>query len=857
MLSPQGYAIVGSINLHEYYNVPLHLPLICGLCPSEREATLKAYRQHDGRTYWYVCRDCGFAGTGLDYLAACEKEHPLRVLRKLKHDGTCRSLDEETIRSYGEWSKAARSLRIAYRGCRRFERTGSVPLTPLENLDDYFQVTRYRMEERKTFEKLFHPGTHCAGASGSRLFHGKRWGRITAIPLYDLPQRMSGILFVNGCERSIVIKRLGPRRTNEYAFEPGYLASTEIVPNASEPVILCTDWFRVLRLQADIWFQERNIAPIVGWFPSHPLTGKPWQYHFTVFRDIPKIFWAAPNDIVSLREACINDGLISYAYYKPETNACVLPPLLSAGAVLRSVIKDTIPWHKALTWHLGTDPSQAESRLSALQLPRRTLERFLHDAPASLRKIVAVRFESSLSTHRYVDGLVIAETPEGWFRIASHAQIPPALLSSARCIVDRVVRFANKEPMYQGRVLIRDESFPFLVSESEIERNPVRFIRQVCAEARSRVLPIINVPPEKMMKLIRAHGTFDVVHVPTGFGWSDETASLSLPNLTFSDNAIIESEWNLEHGPLVSLRYKHCESLTPTDLQILVSFQDETPYILAMMVALLPGLFAPAYTAEMPQTAVIAANIELLQRIFEMLRLPVFLKGVPRSLMDYTETHRCPFLVRLGLTSTKRVDRLTWADLPGFHNGGFVAAPLTAVLARMCYGNANMLTLPKKRFYRWLHGKLPDVYLKCFTALLKHCSRYVLEPRDSDNWNGDLIREAYRFLETELGLPVHKKTLFDGDSPSSFCDYVTLLSKKDDLVIVYSERGLEVSAASLGDCFRKHVGMFDFDRIREMLTKTALLRKYDPVKHIFILDPEPFQASAKRLDRSYGHAVRK
>jgi len=865
MLSPQGYTNVSGIHLHEYYNVPSHLSLSCGLCPAERESPLDAYRQHSNRGCWYVCQTCGFAGTGLDYLAKLKKEHPLRMIRKLKLDGVYHGLDDETVQAYNEWYTVAQTLRTAYQGCRAFERTDSASLVSIENLDDYFQAPRYRMEERKTFEKLFHPGTQHHSASGSRLFHGKRWGRITAIPLYDLPQRMSGLLFVNGSERvpAIAIKRLGPRRANDYAFEPGYLATSEIVSRSRPPesVVLCCDWFRVLRFQADIWHQEKEVAPIVGWFPAHPQTEKPWQYHFTFFREMPKIFWAPPGDIVSLREACIHDGQLSYAYYKPETNACVLPDQLLPGAVVRSVIKDAIPWTKALTWYLGTEPAQAESRLSTLQLPRRTLERFLRHAPAPLRKIITIQFASSATNHRYVDGMVVSETLDGWFRMTNQSHTPPALLSSARCIVDRVVCFANKEPLYQGRVLIRDESFPFFETESAIEKNPVQFVRQICAEARSRTLPIVNVTPEKMMKLIRAHGTFDVVHVPSGFGWSDETASVVLPNMTLSDAAVVESEWNLDHGPFASLRVAHSEPLTQSDLRVLVSFREETPYVMAIMAALLPGLFAPAYHTETPQTAVIATNLELLQQVFEAMRLPVSLKGFPQQIADYAEMHRCPYLVRLGTTSSsKRSGQPTWADVPGFHGCGFVAAPLPAVLARMSYGKANMLIMPRNRFFCWIRSGLPDVYLKCFVALLRHISRYVLEPGIvSDNWNGDLLQEAVRFLEGKLGLPVHKKTLFDGyyDSQSYFCDYVSLLFQRDELTSTVTENSLAVSAASLGDCYRKHVGVFDFDLILAMLKDTMLLREYDPAKHLFILDPEPFQASAKRLDLFYSHAVRK
>jgi hypothetical protein len=67
---------------------------------------------------------------------------------------------------------------------------------------------------------------------------------------------------------------------------------------------------------------------------------------------------------------------------------------------------------------------------------------------------------------------------------------------------------------------------------------------------------------------------------------------------------------------------------------------------------------------------------------------------------------------------------------------------------------------------------------------------------------------------------------------------------------------LILPAATLGDCFRRDVGLFDFELIRDMLTSTMLLKHYDPVKHAFHVHAEPLQKSVKRIESLYSHAVR-
>lgn len=863
MFSPKNYTAVHAVDLHVHYNAPDGTPLACELCAQakKRPASLRCHRQFDQRTWWYDCLQCDFAGTGLDYLAAVDRVSPIQKLRELRRTGLVHDVSEEVIQAYQEALESAVALKEAYNECRRLPSArDSAQLQSLENLDHYFQLRRYRTGDRRTFERWFHPAATGPQTGACRLFRGRNWSRITAIPLYDMPLRMSAVLFVNGHAQgthAIAIKRLGPQLGGVSTFEPGYLATSRIVPaDGTEPVVLSTDWLRVLRLQSNIWYQERAVAPIVAWFPNDPVTGRNWMYRWTLFREIPKVFWSFPDDPVALREACLQNALVSHAYYQPGTRACLLPPGLLDGAVVRSVARDALSWDRALTLYLETDPHAMEARLSTLRLPYRILEDYLRSAPPSIRQIVSARFLASGDTTRYVDNALITGSQDGWHQAARNPHAPPILLSSARCIVDRVVRFGDRKPMYQGRVLIGNESHPFLEYESEIEKNAVAFVRNVCADHRSRTHPVVYASAEKLLKLIRAHANFQVTHIEAGFGWDDRTASLRLPNLTFSDQAVLDSGLNLASGPFATLHARHVGALTDVDRQVLAVYREETPYVLAVLVSLLPGLFAPAYRKEPPQTAVVGMNLDLLEPLFRMLNLPVSLKSMTATLDDHAATHRCPFLVKVPSQPirTKRTDRLSWVDAVGLYGSVFVFSSITNVLSRMCYGGANMLLLPRQRFYRWLRGDLPDVYLKCFVGLLRHCSRYVLEScLTSRHWDADLIDEGYRYLESEERLSVRKGMIVDGyDEPSSyFCDYVLLRRDRGELEMTESENGVAIPVASLAESFRNDVGFFDFDLIRILLTEGMLLKSYDGNRHRFLLDPDPFTASRRRIEQIY------
>jgi hypothetical protein len=523
--------------------------------------------------------------------------------------------------------------------------------------------------------------------------------------------------------------------------------------------------------------------------------------------------------------------------------------------------KSAISWQKALTWYLDHDKESVQAKLELLNLTIQVLEQYLPHAPAYIRKIIQNKYLLDNTAIKNVDNAVIASNSEGWVQLSADPYVQPVLLSSAKCMIDGALSIAGREPMYRGRIITRDETFPFLEACSVVEKNISQFIQRVCTEHRAQRLPMIMTTPEKLLKITKAHANLQVRYIATGFGWDNESSSLILPNVTLSDNQYIDSELHLEDGPFSPIKITHFEAFTQQDLHILASFEAETPYVLALLISLLPVIFAPAYRMETPQTVVPGLNTDLLQRLFKFLDLPCSTKGMSPTIINYAETHQCPYFIRMQTKSPLRQshDASAWVDTVGLYGCGYVSSLLPSVLARMTLGHANMLFLPRVRFYRWLKEKLPSVYLKCFAHALKHFSRYVLEPRiQSADWNDDLIDEAIRYFEETLGLPVDKNTLYAGyyNTASYFCDFVNLLQQYEELKITASAEGLIIPVSQLGDGYRKTIGIFDFDRIREMLTTATLLRHYDPAKHVFIVHPELFQVSQKRLETLYSLYIR-
>lgn len=138
-------------------------------------------------------------------------------------------------------------------------------------------------------------------------------------------------------------------------------------------------------------------------------------------------------------------------------------------------------------------------------------------------------------------------------------------------------------------------------------------------------------------------------------------------------------------------------------------------------------------------------------------------------------------------------------------------------------------------------------------ACLQHLSRYVVDPTAQTlDWNDDLIKETYRFFEQDIGVaPAH--TLFGGYYGQSdfFYDYVNILFRAEMLTL-----GEHISVTELAECYRKHLGVFDFQHLYDELQVGDTIGEYDAKKQTLALNPEHLAKSKRRLEKFYGTLLR-
>ena len=780
-----------------------------------------------------------------------------KQIYELARKGKIPPVETEDIQKFQKFRETCSQIKDQFAITASFRRNASFAFTDLNDLDFYRPAGSFRQDTKQTFEALFRHSLKKQkyNTSGSRLFRGK-WAKITAIPLYDLPLHLSGFLFVNGHELGeppYIIRRLSPFAGKQYLFDPGFLGSRAVYRKDQSAVILCPQWKLTLLLQSAVFRQENESPPLLGWFPVDPRTKTANTYHWSALKDIPKIFWSTPEDLYSLREACLQQGLVSYAYFNHAGHFS--PPSKMYGPLLRSIIKTADPWHKALTHYLTGDLAETTDRLKKLGLPPKIIEQYVEHAPAVIRNTLTAKMSSIESNHaRYIDGSRILSNEDGWWKLGSG--LARSLLSNTRCAIEKVIHIADDQPIYQGKIFIGKETYSFTEKEDIFERHPIPTVKNVCIENGCTQFLRINVKNDAYLRLVKETSVPETIYRKEGYGWSKKESSLLLPNVTISDTSVIDTAIHLQTGPLHKITVQRDKPLGHAERTALANFQEETPIVFSIFSAIVPALFAPAYRMRPPQTVIAGGDFMLVKQVSDMLGLPNLRPKSKDEIDRYLMTHRCPFLVRLSTNQKKKRITHEWADTFGINTPALVWTSVTEALARMSYGQSNLLLLPGTRFYRWFDGRLPSILQDCFTACLKHLSRYVLDPiPHTEDWNNDLLKETFRFFKEEIGIAPAKNTLFGGYYAGAdyFYDYVNLLYRAEMVDIT---DGQNLCVVKLAECYRQHVGIFDFQQINDYLQQSDAVGEYDAKKQILVLQAERLLKSKQRLEKFYGTLLR-
>jgi len=89
--------------------------------------------------------------------------------------------------------------------------------------------------------------------------------------------------------------------------------------------------------------------------------------------------------------------------------------------------------------------------------------------------------------------------------------------------------------------------------------------------------------------------------------------------------------------------------------------------------------------------------------------------------------------------------------------------------------------------------------------------------------------------------------------PHNFYDYVNLLYRAEMLTLKNDEK---IAITDLAECYRTHIGVFDFQQIYTELQKNKVIGEYDIKKQTITLRRESLLKSRRRLEKFYSTLLR-
>lgn len=511
--------------------------------------TLKIYQDRLLGGAWFVCRNCDFAGDGVELAARTWQLAPDAALLRLSQFMAIpdKQLAPHELECYvQEQIGYRRHIRRFWQTLRtRRPHSSTTQMTLLRKLganpcdmDADVQFERYSQfmgyTSRNELEEVF------GGTTGPvRQFRGRNWGDLLAFPFQDLPGRIVGFLCVgrdgeaaDWAYRPVVYgnpvtNQWGPAYAGIHAGF-GMLDLCLRAQPIDEKVCVVHDPAAAIRLQFRQLRQSTRPLPIViGWqgrwhsehirdvFPTRKLVH--WSPH-----QLDKAIWLAArtDSDVSLAEPRQSDMTLYLNRLEPEV-------------LLRRCINKARPWQDVLETQLASGTAEAnEELLLRLNLPAEALTTFLTTLPAVVQRqcqLVTKRLEipsAAVIGHRH-----IVEQDGQWIDQRTEVVLCNAALKIEQITTDQ----QTGKLFYSGHVGFKGHNLPFLMSEHDA-RTPLMWMERFLA---NHGLGPLHYVPNLGNSVLTASKLLYKPQIVSGLGvtgWSTQHNAFLFPGRQLSAN---------------------------------------------------------------------------------------------------------------------------------------------------------------------------------------------------------------------------------------------------------------------------------------------------------------------------------
>ncbi|MDR3232164.1 MAG: hypothetical protein LBT46_00595 [Planctomycetaceae bacterium] len=783
-------------DLQIYYNLPLEQILQdtqkCQICAKTGTASkLVRYAVRKIPAEHFYCPQCGFSGKSIDYLAAVNGLSLPEQIESLAQQGFIDDTDSKRSRFVNE--------RKYWKNTKQY----------VENLQKYIAGNMY-LDEIENFKTnpLFHYTKTIIKKQVQHLL-GKKisfsdWDNASVVPLYNWPYSLSGVLLINShtnFRRQYRIRNITSNSVLKAQEDIGYIIPKKI-PNPEEPVIMCSDPLTAIRLQSDYFRQENRFPNVAGWIPTFHKEISPIDYSWD-YLSAKKVFWSFSGDYLSMRQAALTNSSFSSVFWDENNN--YRPNQTLPAAVVKNILKNAKVWQRGIEQFLSE--GNIRQKIEQLALPLSVLEKFIsYTNPLLKEKILQVL--PSEKRHRWItiDNLTYTEKNSKIYLIKNREVCVCNLFVD----LQNIYHLPNGGLIYQGNIEIEDKMFPFATKNQSFSTHPKEFVSQTLIENECPIIPDINLPNNKLIRIIKHFGNARLNYIKDKYGWDSGENTFNTPNLKFSYGTVITAPADLNEEPLNTMKTEHTRTLEEGDKTTLNLF-GESPYIFSAMQALALSCFAYAFKAKIPQTIITGGDIFLISRLFKLLVLPEISIKKREDIAAHRKNYNLPFL-----TEYQQIKERKWIDTIGFNENCFICTGLKTAAARTCYADCVLLVLPAFRFYKWFDGKLPNLFITVFANLLKHLSAFVPNSLIANDFVTDILEETKKFFIDETGI-TPANNLFNAYSGEEefLADFLNILIESESAQFVKEKDTWFVNKDDVKKAFRKHLGVFDQDELNK------------------------------------------
>ena len=535
-------------------------------------------------------------------------------------------------------------------------------------------------------------------------------GPSLVLPYYDLPGRLTGMLFVQYNEEFQARRSFVPVSSHiKRKAEAGYfLLETVLLPSPAtlrNAYFVTDDPFWLIRVQMGQLKAGLSLLPMAASYGGTEATstGRNWQS----FSPTPRMFHASTYTPEVVSQASSARGYV-----------CVLPPATveRSPTPARTLNRLADIRYRAETWQqalehvlANTNETAAQAFITKLSVDIERLQHFFRTRKHNLSPDFCGRMLTQIERGLSVPGKVqqkrsvIIERNGCWWTHTHHQ------IANAQIRIEQIVHSEKGDRLYVGKIRVGEKELEFADTAARIERMGLLAYAEQHAAAEDILLLYDRTwNARSCMLALRLHEP-KISHVSGRAGWNARTNQFCFRNY------VIENDGRVTAFPYPQINHDVPDfpdptPMAPITIQPLLTPSHENAYLWTVFAAIAADLVAPIVGREPTMTALSAPGYAAAVTLGASLGC-----GETRSAASHK--HNAAVQVRHGLED---------AAWPTFATHAFSDINLCSVVLRMPAGLA-LVRLPDTTAglaagygWQWLRGPVPDK-LPDFAAL-----RYVL-----------------------------------------------------------------------------------------------------------------------------------